>query len=102
MSDKDDPGYTMERFEPLLGQAFEIGDGTGTLRVTLVEVTNLREAQGAGMRSRQFSLVWRGPPGARLPQKIYTMTHPQIGAVDLFLVTIRTDDEGTRYEAVFT
>lgn len=102
MSDAGEHGYSMERFEPLLGQGFEIGDGTGTLPVTLVEVTNLREAQGAGRLSRQFSLVWRGPTGARLPQKIYTVTHPQLGAMELFLVTIGSDDAGMRYEAVFT
>jgi len=102
MNNRDDPSYSSEDFEPLLSQSFVIGDGTGTLEATLVEVTNLREAQGAGRRSRQFSLVWRGPPAAVLPQKIYSVTHPVLGTVEVFLVTIGSDAEGTRYEAVFT
>lgn len=94
--------YTLERFQPLLGETFTLSDGTGSLAVTLIEASSLREAQGAGMRSQQFSLVWRGPPGAVLAQKIYTVSHPALGALELFLVTLGADAEGTRYEAVFT
>lgn len=102
MNEQARPGFALGDFEPLLGQAFTIGDGTGTLQATLVEASNLREAQGAGTRSTQFSLVWRGPPGATLPQRIYTVTHPSLGALELFLVTIGADAQGMRYEAVFT
>lgn len=102
MSDTDDTRFDISQFEPLRGSVFEISDGTGALQATLVEVTNLREAQGAGMRSRQFSLVWRGPPGAALAQQIYTVAHPQLGRMELFLVTLGPDAEGMRYEAVFT
>lgn len=94
--------YSLDRFQPLLGQAFTISDGTGTLQATLVEATSLREAQGAGRQSHQFSLVWRGPPRAVLAQRIYTVAHPALGAIDLFLVTLGPDAEGMRYEAVFT
>lgn len=93
---------TLDHFEPLLGEQFEISDGSGTLLATLIEATNLREVQGAGQRSRQFSLVWRGPPGAVLPQRIYTVRHPTLGPMELFLVSIKSGADGTRYEAVFT
>lgn len=104
MSETPQPDYTLERFEPLLGDTFVIGDGDddGGLRATLIEANDLREAQGAGRRSRQFSLVWRGPPCAVLPQRIYTVRHPALGAMALFLVTIGPDADGMRYEAVFT
>jgi hypothetical protein len=93
---------TLDRFEPLLGEQFEISDGSGTLVATLVEAVNLREVQGAGQRSRQFSLVWRGPPGAVLPQRIYTVRHPALAPMALFLVSIKDGADGARYEAVFT
>lgn len=94
--------FTLELFEPLCGDVFDISDGTATLRATLIEAADLREAQGAGRRSRQFSLVWRGPPGALLPQRIYDVSHPALGSMELFLVTLGPDAEGVRYEAVFT
>lgn len=97
-----DGDYALGRFEPLLGEVFTISDGTGSIAATLIEATNLREAQGHGLRSQQFSLVWRGPRDAALPQRIYTVSHPALGDMPLFLVTLGADAEGTRYEAVFT
>ncbi len=97
-----DGPYALGRFEPLVGEVFTISDGTGALEATLLEASNLREAQGHGLRSRQFSLVWRGPPGAVLPQRIYTVSHPALGDMELFLVTLGADAGGARYEAVFT
>lgn len=93
---------TLERFTPLVGQAFRIGTGADGVDAVLVEANSLREAQGAGARSHQFSLVWRGPPGAVLPQQIHTVSHPLLGTLDLFLVPIGPDTEGMRYQAVFT
>jgi hypothetical protein len=49
-----------------------------------------------------FSIVFRGPPGVLLPQRIYRPMHDGIGAFDLFPVPIGPDDAGMRYEAVFT
>ncbi len=102
MTDTFSGEFSLDRFEPLLGEPFNISDGSGALVATLIEATNLREAQGAGRRSRQFSLVWRGPPDAVLPQRIYTVQHPAVGAMELFLVSIKAGADGARYEAVFT
>jgi hypothetical protein len=102
MSDTADAEFTLDRFAPLLGESFEISDGTGSLHAVLIEATDLREVQSAGRRSRQFSLVWRGPRAARLDQRIYTVSHPALGAMELFLVSLGVDAEGMRYEAVFT
>lgn len=102
MSESPGAHYTLDRFSPLLGETFEIADASGSLRAVLVEATDLREVQGAGRNSRQFSLVWRGPPGARIEQRIYRVSHPAVDSMDLFLVSIGPDAEGMRYEAVFT
>lgn len=94
--------FTLDRFTPLLGERFEIDlDGT-TLPVVLAEARDLREVQGAGRLSRQFSLVWRGPRDARLEQRIYGIRHAALGEMELFLVSLGNDAEGMRYEAVFT
>ncbi|MGQ0800605.1 MAG: DUF6916 family protein [Pseudomarimonas sp.] len=94
--------FTLDLFAPLVGETFEIEDDEARVLAVLIEASNLREAQGAGRRSRQFSLVWRGPPGAVLPQRIYTVQHPVLGAMELFLVCITAGADGARYEAVFT
>ncbi len=56
------------------------------------EVTS---AEGFGGRPT-FSLVFTGP--ANGPQGIWPLTHPVLGALQLFLVPVGA----TRYEAVFT
>ncbi len=94
--------YTIGLFQPLLGQEFRIGEGENAIPAALIDVANLREAQGAGRLSRQFSLIWRGPRQALLSQGIHPVRHPTLGALELFLVCIGPDAEGMRYEAVFT
>lgn len=102
MTDLPVVDFTLDRFTPLVGDTFEIDvDGT-PLRATLIEASDLREVQGAGRLSRQFSLVWRGPRATRLDQRIYEVRHPALGTMDLFLVSLGPDAEGMRYEAVFT
>lgn len=101
-TDPQPPAFSFERFAERVGERFEIGEGEHCVTATLIEARDLREAQGIGQRSRQFSLIWRGPPGALLAQRIYSVRHPQLGAMDLFLVCIGNEAEGARYEAVFT
>lgn len=94
---------TVSDFEPRLGQHFSIGTGGdgADLDAELVEVTPVGEAARPGGR-RPFSLVFRGPPGGALPQRIYRVDHPELGPLDIFLVPIGADGDGVRYEAVFT
>ena len=56
---------------------------------------------GSTPRQEQFSLEFRGPLQPILPQAIYQMEHPSIGAFHIFLVPVRRDNVGTYYEAVF-
>jgi len=48
-----------------------------------------------------FSIVFRGPQQPRLPQGIYHLRHAELGAIDLFIVPIRQEQDGLYYEAVF-
>ena len=52
-------------------------------------------------RRTPFSLVFRGPAGGALPQRIYRLEHPELGSLDVFLVPIGPDAGGMCYEAVF-
>jgi len=92
---------TKQTFEPIKGGVFELvlgEDRTIPLELSAVLGTGL---QGAASRE-QFSLHFRGPSTPVLPQKIYRLQHPSLGALDIFLVPIRRDASGMTYEAVFT
>lgn len=57
--------------------------------------------RGSTPRQERFSLVFRGPLEAFLPQRLYRVGHDVLGEFDLFLVPIAQDAEGFQYEAVF-
>ena len=91
---------TSSSFSDHLGSTFRIQLGDGkSLDAELFEVL-LHEAHG-GPRKQPFSLHFRGPRGAALPQAIYRLEHERLGPMDIFLVTIGPDEKGMCYEAVF-
>jgi hypothetical protein len=83
--------FTVGTFSGHLGNSFR-----STLDLELVSATELNEGS-----ERPFSVVFRGPREALLPQRIYRMGHEEIGAFEIFLVPIGPDDEGLLYEAIF-
>src|SRR5262245_53099009 len=73
------------------------------LALELIEITDLgTDAAVAPAQRRPFSLIFRQPEGAYLPQRIYSIEHAALGQLDLFLVPIGPDQRGMRYEAIFT
>lgn len=89
---------TRDTFARRLNTHFRVeAHGAGALTLELVEVSELRSTPG----SESFSIVFRGPADAFLPQAIYQFHHDEIGAFELFVVPIRRDDHGFHYEAVF-
>lgn len=91
---------TPSSFSEHLGSTFRIQLGGGqSLDAELFEVL-LHEAHG-GPRKQPFSVHFRGPRGAALPQAIYTLEHERMGPMEIFLVTIGPDEKGMCYEAVF-
>jgi hypothetical protein len=94
---------TAEDFRPLLHDEFALGNGAQgehngggvSSEVELVEVTEIPREPGG---RAPFSLVFQGGPEQTLPQGIYRVEHPELGALEIFLVPIAAD----RYEAVFT
>ena len=49
-----------------------------------------------------FSLVFRGPHTPLLVQQVYPLEHEAMGRLEIFLVPLHSDSQGSRYEAVFT
>lgn len=50
----------------------------------------------------QFSLMFKGPHEAYLPQQTYQLEHEGLGTLDLFLVPIGREQDGFIYEAAFS
>jgi hypothetical protein len=97
---------TYDQFAPRVGEGFDVGvdEESKTVPMVLAEASEGTEAGGAGPDGEQrlqFSLVFRGPQAPLLPQGTYRVTHPDMGAIALFLVPLGPDGEGMRYEAAF-
>lgn len=94
---------TCADFVPHLHTRFFLAvDDATTFPMELVEAAESRFNPGVEGRRQPFSTVFLGPGDVVLPQGIYRLTHPEMGALDLFLVPIGVDASGVRYEAVFT
>jgi hypothetical protein len=95
---------THDVFSEHVGSTFRIQleDG-GSVDMDLTEATRLGSQSDSGSTAKRdpFSLVFRAPKDAVLPQKIYDVDHGSIGTFALFLVPIGEDESGTFYEAVF-
>ena len=92
---------THEKLAPYVSQTFKLLTEP-PLELKLSEVTpHPSAARGANTRE-PFSLLFHGPPEPVLPQRIYPLEHPELGKLELFLVPIGPDPNGTmQYEAVF-
>jgi len=99
--------FTHATFAPLLGEVFRLHlDENRVLDLQLTTATELgnqswQAPEREGMR-QPFSLLFIGPPGIVLPQRIYRLDHEALGALEIFLVPIGSDAQGVKYEAVFT
>lgn len=91
---------TCEDFAPHVDETFQIEIESGNvLDMHLIEATEL----GGTVADRTpFSLIFRTAEEEPLAQRIYKVRHRKLGTMDLFLVPIGPDNEGMRYEAVFT
>jgi hypothetical protein len=87
---------TAATFAPLAGDAFAVP----AAGVDLVLRTVTEHAERPGART-PFSLEFDGPVEPLLPQQIHRLEHPGLGALEIFIVPIGQDAQGTRYEAVF-
>jgi hypothetical protein len=95
--------FTIERFLPHVGEVFHVVlDDGQELPVLLSEITRLA-SDGDRRRMRQpFSLVFHAPRGTRLEQQVYQLSNPGMEPFECFLVPITPDENGMRFEAIYT
>jgi hypothetical protein len=86
-------------FEPHKGETFRLRAPGQELELELIEVKRLGESGRAG---GAFSLLFKGKAGPYVPQAIYAVEHPALGAIDLFIVPIGPVAGGNGYEIIFT
>jgi hypothetical protein len=91
---------TLATFAPTVGDAYEIDGGeAGKLELELVDAS---EAADANAPRPPFVLTFRGPAEPVLAQQIVPLEHQALGVLEIFLVPIGRDEDGTTYEAVFS
>lgn len=90
---------TLADFLPTLQQDYELFTGTGGITLTLVAA----EPRGPGhaQRAEPFALTFRGAPVLRLPQGIYRLQNITLGAMEIFLVQVEGQPDGSCFEATF-
>jgi hypothetical protein len=93
---------TPASFEAHLGSPFHIHYGAAAPLEAVLQEVRRHEAH-PGPRSEPFSVYLRSPRPGVLPQGIYRVEHPALGALQIFLVPVGPDPKlgGMVYEAVF-
>lgn len=90
---------TAASFEPHVGQEFRLATEPASLVFTLARV---KQHSFEGPTRTAFSLFFRGPAEPILPQAIYALDHAELGALEIFIVPVGRDEQGTEYEAAFS
>ena len=91
---------TLDHFAGCVNQTFHAALNDGDIEFVLVEAQVLPKAPPNAMRV-PFSLLFRNSAALLFPQQTYTMSHPRLGEVAIFLVPIAREREGFLYQAVF-
>jgi hypothetical protein len=86
-------------FEHRVGSIFTLSDPAVALG--LEEATLLSARFGMPDLRPPFSLIFVGPGDMILPQRLYQLTHEEMGEVTIFLVPIGKEDRGVLYQAIF-
>lgn len=93
-------------FAPHVDTMFRIAFSDGQVELRLAEVQELPRATAAPSREAArtpFSLLFvHSGATFYLPQRIYTLEHAALGAIEIFVVPLGPDARGMRYQAIFT
>lgn len=98
-SSPDIATLSIDDFEPHLNATFEINAPGGIVPLKLVQTASAGHAMREG---GAFSLLFQAPGGPFLPQAIYSLRHPALGTLEIFLVPVGPLPGGNGYHAVFT
>jgi hypothetical protein len=86
-------------YRPHIGTDFTIDAGDGRVALRLATVVDDGSVNGM----RQFSLMFHGPGDRVLADGIYTMHHPTLGALEIFIVpVVGTTAARAIYQACFS
>jgi hypothetical protein len=87
-----------DTFAGQVGSAFRVvGGAFDSVELRFAELAAGRAAPGFEV----FSLFLDGPAAPQLDQATYTLDHPALGTIALFLVPVEAVPGGIRYEALF-
>jgi hypothetical protein len=92
---------SIQTFAGAANQEFALHLGEATIAVTLIEVKPLPPRAVPGAMREPFSLLFKSMSQIILPQKIYRLDNPTIGALDIFLVPVARDGTAVVYQAIF-
>ena len=94
---------THTQFEACLDQPFHVEWGKADpLETELIEVEKRGTISPGSHKRQAFSVIFRGPMEPLLPQSIHVLKNKTLGTLEVFLVPIGPDQQGMRYEAIFT
>ena len=93
---------TEESFAENLNTKFRVrAEDQTPVELELVDVKNYNAGPDEHQGMVRFSLYLTGPADRHLPQRTYTLEHPSMGELELFIVPIARGEQGYRYEIVF-
>jgi hypothetical protein len=86
-------------FESRVGEAFTATPSIGGEPLELV-LSSCDQSAHARPDHPAFALLFHAAGPDHLPQQIFTLSHPDLGDFDLFLVPLGPEGDRMRYEAV--
>jgi hypothetical protein len=92
---------TEKEFSKHVNTKFRAGIDPNAVDLELVFVKGYSARPGDQEGMERFSIFFAGPAKPLLTQNTYSLSHEAMGTFDIFLVPIKPDGEGSRYEAVF-
>jgi hypothetical protein len=87
-------------FENRVGETFAAVPAIQPSESLELVLTDCVESPHARPDHPAFSLFFEAHGGARQPQQIFDLDHPELGEFQLFLVPVAAIEEGFLYEAV--
>lgn len=93
---------TEKEFSKHVNTSFRVTPGAEVeVDLELVEVKSYSSNPGDQDGMERFSLFFKGPAQPFLPQGLYSLRNERMGEIDIFLVPMKPEGEGSCYEAVF-
>jgi hypothetical protein len=93
---------TEEDFRQHLGTKFGVrAEAPRPLELELTRVKGYNPSGGEQSEMERFSLYFDGPGDMMINQGTYTLDHPEMGELLLFIVPIGRDESAFHYEVVF-